>query len=70
MPDEIADPLTLERGAELHPWASQRLFLARGARLVLGFLALIVPTATTVGILFRREFASHSRQVLMRNTPK
>jgi uncharacterized membrane protein len=35
-----------------------------------GALPLIIATATTVGVLFRREFASNSRRVLLHNTPK
>ena len=37
---------------------------------LLGAVPLMIGVVLTVGVLFRREFASHSREVLMRNTPK
>lgn len=80
VPNEVADPLTLERSAQaadLNIRAARsfnrglrNVYFSLGALAwLLGPLALILATATTLGILLRREFASHSRQVLMRNTP-
>jgi uncharacterized membrane protein len=36
---------------------------------MLGAPALLAATALTLGVLWRREFASQSRQVLLRDTP-
>ena len=33
---------------------------------ILGPIALMLGTAITIGVLYRREFASHSRSILMK----
>ncbi len=81
VPNEVSDPLTVERAdqaAALNIYAARsfnrglrNVYFALGALAwLLGPVALIIATAATVGVLSRREFASHSRQALMRNTPK
>ncbi len=81
VPNDVSDPLTLPRAdqaASLNIHAARsfnrglrNVYFALGALAwLLGPVALMVATVMTVGILLRREFASHSRQVLLRNTPK
>lgn len=81
VPNDVSDPMSdirAAQAAELNISAARsfnrglrNVYFALGALAwLLGAAALIVATAVTVAVLFRREFASHSREVLMRNTPK
>jgi uncharacterized membrane protein len=80
VPNEPDDPLALHRAAqaaEINITAG-RAFNAglRGVYFALGSVAwlagpipLIIATLATVGVLMRREFASHSRQVMLAREP-
>jgi len=47
------------------------LYFALGsAAWLLGPIALLCATAVTISVLWRREFASHSRRILMEGSPK
>ncbi len=81
VPNEVSDPLTSERAdqaASLNIYAARsfnrglrNVYFSLGALAwLLGPVALMIATVTTVSVLFRREFASNSRRILMRNTPK
>lgn len=80
VPNDTGDPVATiraDQAAELNISAARsfnrglrNLYFALGALAwLLGAAALIAATAITVTVLARREFASHSREVLMRNTP-
>lgn len=80
VPNDTDHPVAVDRAvqaAELNISAARsfnrglrNLYFALGALAwLLGAVPLMVATVLTVIVLARREFASHSREVLMRNTP-
>lgn len=81
VPNSIDDPLAYPRAAqaaELNITAARSfnrglrsLYFALGALAwLLGPVALTVAALLTVTVLWRREFASRSRQILLQSTPK
>lgn len=81
VPNDPADPGAIDRAgqaADLNISAARsfnrglrNVYFALGSLTwLLGAVPLMVGAFLTVSVLFRREFASHSREVLMRNTPK
>ncbi len=80
VPNEPEDPLAYPRAAqaaEICVTAARSFnralratyFALASLAWILGPIALILGTAITFGVLYRREFASHSRSVLMTKTP-
>lgn len=78
VPNDIDDPRTAGRAAqaaEINITAARSFnsglrsvyFALAGLAWLLGAMPLIVTTAITLLLLWRREFASHSRQVLLQN---
>ncbi len=76
VPNEIDDPLALPRAmkaAEINITAARSYnqglrsiyFALASAAWLVGAIPLIVATAVTCAVLWRREFASHSRSVLV-----
>ncbi len=81
VPNDPGDPLAYARAdqaAEVNISAAKgfnrglrSIYFAFGALAwILGPVALALATATTLAVLWRREFASVSRAVLMQSTPK
>ncbi|MEZ5779003.1 MAG: DUF599 domain-containing protein [Paracoccaceae bacterium] len=81
VPNDPQDPLAFPRAnqaAEVNISAAKSfnrglraVYFALGALAwILGPMALLLATVTTVLVLWRREFASASRRVLMESTPK
>ena len=81
VPNDPGDPLAYARAdqaAEVNISAAKSfnrglrsVYFALGALAwILGPIALALATAATLGVLWRREFASLSRVVLMKSTPK
>lgn len=81
VPNDPGDPIAADRAdqaASLNISAARSFnrglrnvyFALASLTWLLGAIPLMIGAALTVSVLFRREFASHSREVLMRNTPK
>ncbi|MBC7142172.1 MAG: DUF599 domain-containing protein [Rhodobacteraceae bacterium] len=81
VPNDPGDPLAYDRAdqaAEINISAAKSfnrglrsVYFALGALAwILGPIALALATVATLAVLWRREFASHSRVVLMQSTPK
>ena len=79
VPNEVTDPQCIPRSkqaAEIGIIAARGFnrglrsiyFALAGVAWVIGPIALIVATLFTLGIIYRREFASASRQILMNTT--
>ena len=80
VPNDIEDPLALPRAhqaAELNVTAAKSFnmglrniyFSLAALGWLLGPLALAVTASIVLGVTWRREFASHSRQVMLRDLP-
>ncbi|MDO5643766.1 MAG: DUF599 domain-containing protein, partial [Paracoccus sp. (in: a-proteobacteria)] len=80
VPNDIADPLAIPRAhqaAELNVTAAKSFniglrniyFSLAALGWLLGAWALMATTVIVLAVIWRREFASHSRQVLLRNLP-